>query len=63
VWKSLVGQMVMATDLRASAALVLEGMVAEGSTTVSRIFHIDRGYDRIEEKLNSIGAKIQREIG
>ncbi len=55
--------MVMATDLRASAALVLEGMVAEGSTTVSRIFHIDRGYDRIEEKLNSIGAKIQREIG
>ena len=55
------GAEVMATDLRASAALVLAGMVAEGSTIVSRIYHIDRGYDRIEEKLNSIGAKIVRE--
>ncbi|HPF08425.1 MAG: UDP-N-acetylglucosamine 1-carboxyvinyltransferase [Candidatus Cloacimonetes bacterium] len=61
--EKLSGAEVMATDLRASAALVLAGMVAEGSTTVSRIYHIDRGYDRIEEKLNSIGAKIQREIG
>jgi UDP-N-acetylglucosamine 1-carboxyvinyltransferase len=59
----LSGAEVMATDLRASAALVLAGMVAEGTTTVSRIYHIDRGYDRIEEKLNGIGAKISREIG
>ncbi len=57
------GAEVMATDLRASAALVLAGMVAEGTTTVSRIYHIDRGYDRIEEKLSGIGAKIRREQG
>ncbi|MDI3503141.1 MAG: UDP-N-acetylglucosamine 1-carboxyvinyltransferase [Candidatus Cloacimonadota bacterium] len=61
--KKLNGAEVMATDLRASAALVLAGMVAEGSTTVSRIYHIDRGYDKIEQKLNSIGAKIRREKG
>ncbi len=61
--KKLSGAEVMATDLRASAALVLAGLVAEGTTTVSRIYHIDRGYDRIEEKLNSIGAKIRREQG
>ncbi len=60
---SLGGAEVMATDLRASAALVLAGMVAEGNTTVSRIYHIDRGYDKIEEKLNSIGARISREKG
>jgi len=59
--KELSGAEVMATDLRASAALVLAGMVAKGKTVVSRIYHIDRGYDRIEEKLNSIGAKITRE--
>lgn len=59
--KELSGAEVMATDLRASAALVLAGMVAKGKTVVSRIYHIDRGYDRIEEKLNSIGAKIIRE--
>jgi UDP-N-acetylglucosamine 1-carboxyvinyltransferase len=59
----LSGAEVMATDLRASAALVLAGMVAKGSTVVSRIYHIDRGYDRIEEKLNGIGAKITRENG
>ena len=58
--KELSGAEVMATDLRASAALVLAGIVAKGSTTVSRIYHIDRGYDRIEEKLNSLGAKITR---
>jgi len=52
---------VMATDLRASAALVLAGIVARGDTIVSRIYHIDRGYDRIEEKLNGIGARITRE--
>jgi len=57
----LSGAEVMATDLRASAALVLAGMVAKGSTVVSRIYHIDRGYDRIEEKLNGIGARIVRE--
>lgn len=59
--KHLSGAEVMATDLRASAALVLAGLAAAGSTTVSRIYHIDRGYDRIEEKLNGIGAKITRE--
>jgi UDP-N-acetylglucosamine 1-carboxyvinyltransferase len=51
----------MATDLRASAALVLAGMVAKGTTIVSRIYHIDRGYEHIETKLNSIGANITRE--
>lgn len=58
---ALSGAEVMATDLRASAALVLAGMVAGGTTQVSRIYHIDRGYDRIEEKLNGIGARITRE--
>jgi len=51
---------VMATDLRASASLVLAGLVAEGETLVDRIYHIDRGYDRIEEKLTQLGAKIRR---
>ncbi len=59
--KALSGAEVMATDLRASAALVLAGIVAKGTTIVSRIYHIDRGYDRIEEKLNMLGAKISRE--
>ena len=59
--KCLSGAEVMATDLRASAALVLAGLAASGKTTVSRIYHIDRGYDRIEEKLNGIGAHILRE--
>jgi len=59
--KALSGAEVMATDLRASAALVLAGLVAKGKTIVSRIYHIDRGYDRIEEKLRSIGANIIRE--
>ena len=61
--EKLSGAEVMATDLRASAALVLAGMIAEGTTTVSRIYHIDRGYDRIEEKLSGIGAKIRRVKG
>lgn len=60
--QSLSGAEVMATDLRASAALVLAGMVAKGNTIVSRIYHIDRGYDRIEDKLNGIGARITREL-
>jgi len=51
---------VMATDLRASASLVLAGLVAEGDTVVERIYHIDRGYERIEEKLALLGAKIRR---
>jgi UDP-N-acetylglucosamine 1-carboxyvinyltransferase len=59
--KSLSSAEIMATDLRASAALVLAGIAAEGETIISRIYHIDRGYDRIEEKLNAIGAKITRE--
>ena len=59
--ESLGGAEVMATDLRASAALVLAGLAAKGQTIVSRIYHIDRGYDRIEEKLSTLGAKITRE--
>ena len=51
---------VMATDLRASASLVLAGLVAEGNTVVERIYHIDRGYERIEEKLQQLGAEIRR---
>ncbi|HPR17001.1 MAG TPA: UDP-N-acetylglucosamine 1-carboxyvinyltransferase [Candidatus Cloacimonadota bacterium] len=57
---SLSGAEVMATDLRASAALVLAGLAASGQTTISRIYHIDRGYERIEEKLNRLGADIKR---
>jgi UDP-N-acetylglucosamine 1-carboxyvinyltransferase len=51
---------VMATDLRASASLVLAGLVAEGDTIIERIYHIDRGYERIEEKLTQLGGKIRR---
>ncbi|TNE44225.1 MAG: UDP-N-acetylglucosamine 1-carboxyvinyltransferase [Deltaproteobacteria bacterium] len=51
---------VMATDLRASACLVLAGMVAEGATEIRRIYHLDRGYERIEDKLHALGARIQR---
>lgn len=58
--KKLIGAPVMASDLRASAALVLAGMVAEGTTEIHRVYHIDRGYQRIEEKLNALGANIQR---
>ncbi|HWG11570.1 MAG TPA: UDP-N-acetylglucosamine 1-carboxyvinyltransferase [Rhodanobacteraceae bacterium] len=54
------GAPLMATDLRASASLVLAGLVAEGDTTVDRIYHIDRGYECIEEKLGALGAKIRR---
>lgn len=56
----LTGAPVMATDLRASAGLVLAGLVAEGETLVDRIYHIDRGYDNIEEKLSVLGASIRR---
>ena len=58
--KSISGAQVMATDLRASACLILAGLVAKGETIVDRIYHIDRGYERIEEKLSSIGAEILR---
>jgi len=58
--KQLTGAPVMATDLRASASLVLAGLVADGETRVQRIYHIDRGYERIEEKLRLIGADIRR---
>jgi UDP-N-acetylglucosamine 1-carboxyvinyltransferase len=54
------GAPIMATDLRASACLVLAGLVAEGDTTVDRVYHIDRGYENIEEKLSTLGAKIRR---
>ena len=56
----LTGATVMATDLRASACLVIAGLVAEGSTTIDRIYHLDRGYERIEEKLVALGARIRR---
>jgi len=59
--KKLIAAPVMASDLRASAALVLAGMAAEGTTTVNRVYHIDRGYEKIEERLNPLGAKIIRE--
>ena len=58
--KKLTGAPVMATDLRASASLVLAGLVAEGETLVDRIYHIDRGYQNIEEKLAGLGSKIHR---
>jgi UDP-N-acetylglucosamine 1-carboxyvinyltransferase len=59
----LTGAPVMATDLRASASLVLAGLVAKGETVVDRIYHIDRGYERIEEKLSQLGADIRRVPG
>lgn len=58
--KGLVGAPVMATDLRASACLVLAGLAAQGETLVSRIYHLDRGYERLEEKLSHLGALVQR---
>ena len=57
---SICGAQVMATDLRASASLILAGLVAKGDTIVDRIYHIDRGYERIEEKLSNLGAEILR---
>ena len=56
----LSGAPVMATDLRASASLILAGLVASGETTIDRIYHLDRGYENIEEKLSSLGARIKR---
>jgi len=57
---ALEGASVMATDLRASAGLVLAGLVAEGETVIDRIYHLDRGYEKLEEKLNQLGAKVRR---
>jgi len=58
---SLVGAPVMATDLRASASLILAALAADGYTEINRIYHIDRGYEKIEEKFNNLGANIKRE--
>jgi UDP-N-acetylglucosamine 1-carboxyvinyltransferase len=58
---TLRGAPVMASDLRASASLVIAGLVASGETVVDRIYHIDRGYECIEEKLQSLGADIRRQ--
>jgi UDP-N-acetylglucosamine 1-carboxyvinyltransferase len=56
----LIGAPVMATDLRASMSLILAGLAAEGETSVARVYHLDRGYERLEEKLNAVGADIER---
>ena len=58
--KALSGAPVMASDLRASAALVLAGLAARGTTQVNRVYHIDRGYENIDGKLRQLGARIQR---
>ena len=58
--EKLSGATVMATDLRASASLVIAGLVAGGETVVERIYHLDRGYEHIETKLGRVGAKIER---
>jgi UDP-N-acetylglucosamine 1-carboxyvinyltransferase len=58
--EKLSGATVMATDLRASASLVIAGLVAEGETLIDRIYHLDRGYDQMETKLRAIGANIER---
>jgi UDP-N-acetylglucosamine 1-carboxyvinyltransferase len=57
---SLEGASVMATDLRASASLVIAGLIAEGETIVRRVYHLDRGYERIERKLAATGADVER---
>ena len=61
--KRLTGATVMSTDLRASASLVLAGLVADGTTEVLRVYHLDRGYEHIEKKLQELGAKIRRVSG
>ncbi|MEK6529163.1 MAG: UDP-N-acetylglucosamine 1-carboxyvinyltransferase, partial [Nitrospirota bacterium] len=57
---SIKGAPVMATDLRASASLILAGLAAQGETAVDRVYHLDRGYEKIEEKLRLLGARIRR---
>jgi len=61
--KPLTGAPVMATDLRASASLILAALAAEGTTEISRVYHIDRGYEAIEQKLAQLGAKLWRTRG
>ena len=61
--EKLQGAPMMATDLRASASLIIGGLVAQGESVVSRIYHLDRGYERMEEKLRSLGADIERVFG
>jgi UDP-N-acetylglucosamine 1-carboxyvinyltransferase len=56
----LQGATVMATDLRASAGLVIAGLVADGATTIERIYHLDRGYEALERKLAALGARVER---
>jgi UDP-N-acetylglucosamine 1-carboxyvinyltransferase len=56
----LSGASVMATDLRASMSLIIAGLAAQGETQVSRVYHLDRGYERLEEKLAAVGADIER---
>jgi UDP-N-acetylglucosamine 1-carboxyvinyltransferase len=58
--RKLTGAPVMATDLRASVSLVIAGLAAEGETVVNRVYHLDRGYERLEEKLAACGADIER---
>jgi len=58
--ETMKGAPVMATDLRASVSLILAGLKAEGETVVGRVYHLDRGYERIEQKLGAVGANIQR---
>jgi UDP-N-acetylglucosamine 1-carboxyvinyltransferase len=58
--RRLMGAPVMATDLRASVSLVVAGLVAKGETVINRVYHLDRGYERLEEKLAACGARIER---
>jgi UDP-N-acetylglucosamine 1-carboxyvinyltransferase len=61
--KKLTGAPVMATDLRASVSMVLAGLAASGETTINRVYHLDRGYERLEAKLAACGAQIERIAG
>jgi UDP-N-acetylglucosamine 1-carboxyvinyltransferase len=61
--KRLNGAQVMATDLRASVSLVIAGLMAEGTTTINRVYHLDRGFERLEAKLSNCGAQIERITG
>ena len=58
--KDIYGAEVMATDLRASVSLVLAGLIARDKTVINRVYHLDRGYDKLEKKLGSLGANIER---
>ena len=63
IFETLHGAQVMATDLRASMCLIIAGLVAEGETTVGRVYHLDRGFERLEQKLGACGAEIRRVKG